>query len=154
MISADTVREYIEEELRRNDIFLLDLTVGSTNRIRVVIDSMKGVTVDECAGLSRMIEKKLNRDVEDYDLEVTSPGLNRPLVLPFQYKKNLGRQIEVLTVSDQKIKGTLTMADDEKIELETETRQKIKGKKKKEIIIQRFPLGFNEIKSAKVMITF
>ena len=154
MITAAIVRECIEEELRRNNLFLIDLTVGSANRIRVIVDSIKGVTVDECAGISRIIESKLNRDEEDFELEVTSPGVNRPIVLPFQYKKNTGRQLEVLTLSDQRIKGTLIKADDEKIELETETKQKIKGKKKKEIIVERFFLKFSEIRSAKVVITF
>ena len=154
MITADSVKGYIEEELRRNDLFLIDLTVGNANRIRVIIDSLAGITVEECARLSRIIENKLDRDKEDFDLEVTSPGLHRPLVFPFQYIKTIGRQIEVLTLSDQKIKGTLIHADEEKIEVETETKMKIKDKKKKEIIVKRFPVNFNEIRSAKVVITF
>jgi ribosome maturation factor RimP len=154
MITADSVKGYIEEELRRNDLFLIDLTVGSANRIRVVVDSLEGITVDECARLSRIIENKLDRNEEDFDLEVSSPGLNKPLVMPFQYLKNIGRQIEVLTLSDQKIKGTLIYADEKKIEMETETRMKIKGKKKKETIVKRFPVNLNEIRSAKVVITF
>src|SRR4030042_1586705 len=100
MISAERIRTCIDEELRRNDLFLIDLVVSSSNRIKVVIDSMKGITVDECARLSRTIENKLDRDEEDFDLEVSSPGLDRPLVLPFQYLKNTGRQIEVLTMEE------------------------------------------------------
>ena len=154
MITADSVKGYIEEELRRNDLFLIDLTVGNANRIRVIIDSLAGITVEECARLSRIIENKLDRDKEDFDLEVTSPGLNKPLVLPFQYMKNIGRQIEVLTLTDKKIIGTLIHADEEKIEMETKTKMKIEGKKKKEIIVERFPVNFNEIRSAKIVITF
>ncbi|HJX71095.1 MAG TPA: ribosome assembly cofactor RimP [Bacteroidales bacterium] len=154
MISAERIRTCIDEELRWNDLFLIDLTVSSSNRIKVVIDSMKGITVDECARLSRTIENKLDRDEEDFDLEVSSPGLDRPLVLPFQYLKNTGRQIEVLTMEDQIIKGILRYADEEKIEVETETRNKIEGKKKKEIIVKRLFFKFNEIRSAKVIITF
>ena len=146
MITADSVKGYIEEELRRNDLFLIDLTVGNANRIRVIIDSLAGITVEECARLSRIIENKLDRDKEDFDLEVTSPGLNKPLVLPFQYMKNIGRQIEVLTLTDKKIIGTLIHADEEKIEMETKTKMKIEGKKKKEIIVERFPVNFNEIR--------
>jgi ribosome maturation factor RimP len=154
MISVNSVKACIEEELRRNNLFLIDLTVDSANRIRVIVDSMEGITVDECAGLTRAIEQQLDRDVEDYDLEVSSPGLNKPLVLPFQYLKNKGRQIEVLTLAGQKIKGTLLYADEEKIEIETETKTSIKGKKRKEIIVKKLPVGFSEIKSAKVIITF
>jgi len=154
MISAERIRTCIDEELRRNDLFLIDLVVSSSNRIKVVIDSMKGITVDECARLSRTIENKLDRDEEDFDLEVSSPGLDRPLVLPFQYLKNTGRQIEVLTMEDQIIKGILRYADEEKIEVETETRNKIEGKKKKETIVKRLSFKFNEIRSAKVIITF
>ena len=154
MISAERIRTCIDEELRRNDLFLIDLVVSSSNRIKVVIDSMKGITVDECARLSRTIENKLDRDEEDFDLEVSSPGLDRQLVLPFQYLKNTGRQIEVLTMEDQIIKGILRYADEEKIEVETETRNKIEGKKKKETIVKRLSFKFNEIRSAKVIITF
>jgi ribosome maturation factor RimP len=154
MISTDSLKGYIAEELHKSKLFLIDLTVDSTKRIRVVVDSMEGITIDQCAEISRMIENHLNRDEEDYDLEVTSPGLNKPLVFPFQYIRNIGRQIEVMTLSDQKIKGKLLNADDEKIELETETVKRIKGKKKKEVITGRFHARFDEIRSAKVMITF
>ncbi|MBN2212697.1 MAG: ribosome assembly cofactor RimP [Bacteroidales bacterium] len=154
MISADRIRKCIGEELERNGLFLIDLTVSSSNKIKVVIDSMKGITIDECAQISRMIENKFNRDEEDYDLEVTSPGLDSPLVLPVQYLKNTGRQVEVLTTDNQRIRGTLRYAGEEKIEVETETKKKIKGKKKKEIIVSRFSFSFDEIRSAKVLVTF
>ncbi len=154
MISAERIRTCIEEELRRNVLFLVDVKIDSANRIKVYVDSMKGITIDECAALSRIIENELNRDEEDFDLEVSSPGLDRPLVLPVQYMKNTGREIEVLTTGGQIIKGSLQYADEEKIEIETRTKIKIQGRKKKETIVKRFSFTFNEIKMAKVIITF
>lgn len=154
MISADRIRTCIEEELRRKNFFLVDIKIDSFNRIKVYVDSMKGITIDECAGLSRIIEKELDRDEEDFDLEVSSPGLDRPLVLPVQYIKNTGRQIEVLTTEGQIIRGNLQHADEEKIEIETRTKKKIQGKKKKEIVVKRLSFKFNEIRTAKVLVTF
>jgi ribosome maturation factor RimP len=154
MITADRIRGCIEEKLQRDNLFLVDLTVSNSNRIKVVVDSMKGITVDECAVLSRIIENELDRDEEDFDLEVSSPGLDRPLVLPVQYIKNTGRKIEVQTTDNKIIRGTLRYADDEKIEVETETKKKTKGKKKKEIIVEQLSFRFNEIRSARVLVTF
>jgi ribosome maturation factor RimP len=154
MITINRIRTCIEEELRRNDFFLVDIKVDSFNRIKVYVDSMKGITIDECAGLSRIIEEELDRDEEDFDLEVSSPGLDRPLVLPVQYIKNTGRQIELLTTEGQIIRGKLQHADEEKIEIETRTKEKVQGRKKKEIIVKRFSLKFNEIRTAKVLVTF
>jgi ribosome maturation factor RimP len=154
MITINRIRTCIEEELRRNDFFLVDIKVDSSNRIKVYVDSMKGITIDECAGLSRIIEEELDRDEEDFDLEVSSPGLDRPLVLPVQYIKNTGRQLEVLTTEGQIIKGSLQHADEEKIEIETRTGKKIQGKKKKEMVVKRLSLKYNEIRTAKVLVTF
>lgn len=154
MISPETVKSYIEDALRENDFFLVDLTVSKMNKINVVVDSMKGITIDECAKLSRIIESRLDRDREDFELEVSSPGLNTPLVLPVQYLKNTGRQIEVLTTTGQKIKGTLLAVNDKQIELEIETRENSRGKKKKEIKLRKIQITLNEIKSSKVIIKF
>lgn len=154
MISPETVKSYLKDVLRENNFFLVELTVSRMNRINVVVDSMKGITIDECASLSRIIESRLDRDREDFELEVSSPGLGTPFILPVQYLKNRGRQIEVLTNTGQKITGILLAVDDKQIEMEIDTGENLKSKKKKELNLKRIQIAFNEIKSSKVIIKF
>lgn len=154
MISPETVKSYLKDVLRENNFFLVELTVSRMNRINVVVDSMKGITIDECASLSRIIESRLDRDREDFELEVSSPGLGTPFILPVQYLKNRGRQIEVLTNTGQKITGILLAVDDKQIEMEIDTGENLKSKKKEELNLKRIQIAFNEIKSSKVIIKF
>jgi ribosome maturation factor RimP len=122
------------------------------NRIIVYVDSMKGITLEECKSVSRFLESRLDRNVEDFELEVSSPGLDRPLKLPVQYEKNAGRQLEVVKSDGIKIIGKLMQFLEGKLLLETEGVVKDStGKKKKEKILQE--IGLEEIKSAKVVIS-
>lgn len=123
------------------------------NRISIYVDSMKGVTLDECIAVSRFLEHRLDRNVEDYELEVSSPGLDRPLKLPMQYEKNTGRQLEVVKRDGIKIAGKLMHYFEGSIQLEAEVvlKDSKTGKKKKEITLQEIKL--EEIKSAKVVIS-
>ncbi len=152
MISKDFVNSLIQDELENSDIFIVDLTIDKLNKINVVIDSFNGVTIDECSSLSKAIKRRLDNNLEDFALEVSSPGLDRPFKLPIQYKKNIGREIEIIDENNNIIIGRLKLADDEKIEIETETKIQIEGKKKKILIPQT--IYFKNIKSAKVKIIY
>lgn len=154
MITVGLVKSLINQKLDVEDIFLVDLTVDKLNRIKVVLDSLNGISVGKCIEISRAIESKLDRDIEDYELEVSSPGVDRPFSLPIQFKKNIGRQIEVKTETGNSLKGLLIFADDAKIELETKSKESVNNKKKKEMVTKNIIIEFKEIKSAKVIITF
>jgi ribosome maturation factor RimP len=153
MIQADLIRSYLEDELTRKGIFLVDVVVRPGNKIAVYIDSMKGVTLDECMTASKFLESKLDRDIEDFELEVSSPGLDRSLKLPVQYMKNTGRMIDIVKVDGNKITGKLGHVYPEGVQVETEIvfKDVNSGKRKKEQKMQE--IKFDEIKTAKIVIS-
>ncbi len=153
MISETLIRELLDEELARRELFLVELQVRPANKIAIFIDSMKGVTLDECMAVSRFIESRLNRDEDDFELEVSSPGLDKPLRLPVQFLKNTGRQLDVVKADGTKIAGQLTGVLSEAIVLETETLVKDGTKGRKTKVTQSVELRFEEIKTAKVVIS-
>jgi ribosome maturation factor RimP len=153
MITAETIREFLQDELTRRDLFLVEVAVKPAGRILVTIDSMKGVTLDECMMVSRFIESRLDRDAEDFELEVSSPGLDRPLKLPVQFRKNIGRMLDVVKYDGVKITGKLRSFQAGSIVLETEVnfRDSKTGKRKSELKLQE--IKQEEIKTAKVNIS-
>ncbi|MBN1144960.1 MAG: ribosome assembly cofactor RimP [Bacteroidales bacterium] len=154
MIKAALIRSYLEEELTQNGKFLVDVTVSTGNKIVVYMDSLNGVTLDECIQVSRYLESKLDREVEDYELEVSSPGLDKPLKLPVQYEKNLGRMLEVVKTDGNKVTGKLAEVSPGgfiRLESESTVKDSKTGKKKKEPVV--LELKFDEIKTAKVIIS-
>lgn len=153
MISETLIRELLNEELARRELFLVELQVRPANKIGIFIDNMKGVTLEECMAVSRFIESRLNRDEEDFELEVSSPGLDKPLRLPVQFLKNTGRQLDVVKADGTKITGQLTGVLSEAIVLETETLVKDGPKGRKTKVTQSVEVRFEEIKAAKVVIS-
>jgi len=153
MIQAETIRELLQDELIRRDLFLVEVLVKPVNKITVYLDSMKGVTLDECMNISRFLESRLDRNTEDYELEVSSPGLDRPLKLPVQFVKNIGRLLDVVKYDGKKITGRLRGFNGGLILLETEviTRDSKTGKRKPELKLQE--IKQEEIKTAKVIIS-
>jgi ribosome maturation factor RimP len=135
-------------------MFLVDVSVSPSNVIQVYIDSFDGLTIDKCVAISRSIEQKLDRDEEDFELQVSSPGLTEPFKVTKQYLKNVGRDLEVVTNEGQKLEGELLEADDEEILLKTARRKKVEGHKKKQLIEKEHQLKYGEIKSAKVVVSF
>lgn len=147
MISEAAVTALIEQKIQGTDLFIVSAKVLSGNRIRVFIDSLSGVNVKDCVGVSRQIESNLDREVEDYELEVSSPGLTEPFTHPLQFKKNLGRELKVVLKDGTTLKGELTDFDGERIILKPELK-----KKKEEQEPISVPLI--EIKEAKTVISF
>ena len=95
MISTALIREIAENKLRENESFLVDVIISPTNKIRVTIDNFQGVSIQECVSVSRFIENQLDREAEDFELEVSSPGLDQPFKVLQQYQKYLGREVEI-----------------------------------------------------------
>ena len=152
MISEAIIKGYLEDEVIRRDLFLVEVAVRPVNKIAVFVDSFKGVTLEECIGISRYLESKLDRSVEDFELEVSSPGLDKPLKLPVQFEKNKGRMLDVGMFDGIKVTGKLLEMKSGVISLETETRVKDStGKKKLQVHTQEIKL--EEIKSAKIVIS-
>lgn len=154
MIKAALIKSYLEEELMQSGKFLVDVTVSTGNKITVYMDSLKGVTLDECIQVSRFLESKLDREVEDFELEVSSPGLDKSLKLPVQYEKNLGRMLDVVKSDGNKFTGKLEGLISEggiRLGVEKTVKDAKTGKKRKESEI--LEIKFEEIKTAKVVIS-
>lgn len=147
MIERQTLETLLHEVLQGTGIFPVDIRVDSSNRILVQVDKMEGITIDDCARISRELEGRLDRDREDFSLEVSSPGLNNPFRVPEQYRKNTGRMVSVQLKDGGTVLGILKESDDTGIRLEVKSGKKGTGPE------SRF-LKFGEISSARVHIQF
>ena len=135
------------------DLFLIDLTVGTDNKIMLTIDGDNGVTLQDCINMSRAVEHNLDREEEDFALEVASAGAASPLTLPRQYKKNIGRTLLVKTAEGE-TEAPLVDATDEVAILEWTAREPKKIGKGKETVAKRLEIPYGDIKQAVVVIKF
>ncbi len=134
-------------------MFLIDFTVGGDNTIRVVLDGDNGINLQDCMEVSRAIEHSLDREEEDFALEVTSAGATAPLELPRQYNKNTGRKLKVKT-EEQEFEGTLTQVTENSITLEWKAREPKPVGKGKVTVQKKQEIAFSDIKKAKVVLNF
>ena len=150
----DKVKELLDGALKEDEsLFLIDFSIKGGNKITVVLDGDQGVTVQDCMRVSRAIEHNLDREEEDFSLEVASAGAASPLVLPRQFKKNIGRKIQVDTLEDS-FEGNLTSATDETIVLEWKAREPKPIGKGKVTVQKRKEIDFSDIREAKVVLKF
>lgn len=154
MITKQNIEEIIAGIVDEKNAFIVDIKVSSTNKISIEIDSFDGFTIDDCVEVSRLVESKLDRDVEDFELEVASAGLSEPFKVIQQYQKNLGEEVEVLTKDGIKIKGILVNVSDQGFDVEETKMVKVDGKKKKQGVVETQSFSFDKVKSTKVIITF
>lgn len=153
MVNREKIEEMVQKLLGEG-MFLVDVHIQSSRIIQVFVDSFEGLTIDRCAEISRQLEQSLDEEREDYELQVSSPGLTEPFRVKEQFLKNTGRQVEVITVEGTHFTGTLKEADSDRITLETSTREKVEGHKKKQLIVKEHQFNYGDVKSAKVIITF
>ena len=134
-------------------LFLIDLTVSPDAMIKVVLDGDKDVNLTDCIGVSRALERQLDEEGYDFALEVTSPGATSPLTNPRQYKKHIGRKLQVRTPSG-KFEGTLTQATDTMIRLEWKAREPKPVGKGKVTVQKQLDIELSEVEESKVKLTF
>ncbi|HBH06270.1 MAG TPA: ribosome assembly cofactor RimP [Flavobacteriales bacterium] len=132
MIKEKDIHKLIEAYLKEHHLFLVNLSVSKGNKISLYVDSMEGMSVEECIQLSRYIEQSLDRDAEDFELNVSTPGLSKPFLVNEQYKKYTGREIVVITTSGEKVSGVLKSYDDDRITVEV-------SEKKNGVILKEIP---------------
>lgn len=157
MISKKRVMELIDERIAElgNGLFVVSLKISSSNSIVVELDKYEGgVSVNDCISVSRNIEHNLDREEEDFELSVTSAGLDKGLRVFAQYKKNVGREVDVKLHEGDDINGLMIDATEEQIVVQTTRKEKIEGKKKKEIIVEDHVLPMSNIKETKIVISF
>lgn len=148
MIKIEDLSKSIEQYLQETDMYIVDIKVKAGNTITVLIDRDTDINIDNCIALTRFIESRYDREVEDYHLTVSSPGVGQPLKLLRQYIKVIGKEVEVQFADKSTIKGTLMAADNEKITL------KLVTKVKKEITEQLREIPYSELTSVKEVISF
>lgn len=154
MITAEQVTQLIEEKIAGSDLFIVEVSVRPGNVIEVTVDGDKGVNIETCTEIHRHILKNIDREVEDYSLEVSSPDLMKPLKVKRQYIKNIGRTLSVKTVAKDKLEGVMFNANDHGIVLHTKTREAIPGRKAKQLIEKEVEIPFDQIAEAKIVISF
>ncbi|MEE9460431.1 MAG: ribosome assembly cofactor RimP [Bacteroidales bacterium] len=149
MADQNSIEHHLEGILAGKDIFLVGVKVDNNNKIIVHIDTSEGISIDDCARVSRELEEKLDRDREDFALEVSSPGLDSPFRVIEQYQKNVGKRINLVKTDGEKLEGVLKKTGENGIVLEM-TRGR-KGQPKDPELLE---LSFAEIKSGRVSIQF
>jgi ribosome maturation factor RimP len=154
VIIKESIQGLVDEFLHENEaVFLVSLKIGGGNQIEILIDSFEGIKVRDCVRLSRHVEGNLDREEEDFGLQVASAGLEESFKVFPQYQKNVGRKVDVKLLGGQKIEGTMLSAEEGKgIVLETKRREKVG--KKKQVIVEQHELDFQQIDQTKIIISF
>jgi ribosome maturation factor RimP len=147
MVEKQTIQGLVEEFIKGTGLFLVAVKVSSSNRITVLADKNEGITIDECAAIHRHIEKNLDREKEDFELQVSSPGLDLPFGVIEQYYKNEGRKVEIIDNEGSRYTGILKNVTPGGFELETEIKVKGKAKELKDI-----SFNLDQIKSTRVIL--
>lgn len=157
MISKKKVAELIYERIEEldNGLFVVTLNISSTNRINIELDKHVGnVSVSDCMSVSRNVEHNLDREEQDFELHVSSAGLDQGLRVFAQYKKNIGRNVKVKLHEGGKVEGKMIDATPEQITVQTARKERIEGRKKKETIIEDHVFTMDQVKETKIVISF
>ncbi|MEE1099494.1 MAG: ribosome assembly cofactor RimP [Alistipes sp.] len=154
MIETKKIEEIASRHLEGTDMFVVGCSVTPMNEVELLIDSDSSVAIDSCVELSRAIEAEFDRDVEDFELTVASAGIGSELKCLRQYRKLIGKSVEVLLKSGVKVLATLEEMTDESITLSYEEKQAVEGKKRKELVKVTHTYSFDEIKYTKEWLDF
>ena len=154
MIEKAVVTQLVEEYLQASNPYLVEVAIKPGNYIVVEIDSDESVSIDDCVALSQYIEDHLDRDVEDYELEVGSAGITSPFKVLRQYQKNIGNEVEMLLKSGTKKVGVLTAVDLTGATISVEKKVKPEGAKRPVMVTEEENYPFEEIKYTKYLIRF
>lgn len=154
MIEKNLVKNYVEEWLEGKEYFLTDITISTDNRIVVEIDHEEGVWIEDCVELSRFIESHLDRDAEDFELEVGSAGIGQPFKVLRQYEIHVGEQVEVLANDGKKFVGMLKEVDAEKFVVTVQEKVKEEGAKRPKLVDVDKTFAYTDVKWTKYLIDF
>jgi len=154
MITKAEIVKLVEEKIEGTEYYIVDISVSSSNQIRVEIDGDKGVKINDCVEISRHIEGNYDRDEVDFELTVSSAGMDQPFKILRQYQRYVGIEVEMKTTQGDKLKGLLISADDKAVVLEVTRKEKIEGKKKKQIVTENKTVPMEQVKETKVVISF
>ncbi len=154
-MDKEKVKNLVEEALLENEsLFLIELSFLENNKIYIEVDGDDGVPLSECIRISRNVEHNLDRESEDFSLDVMTPDISKPLKNIRQYKKNIGRIMSVKTKENDTVEGTLELADEEKIKLVWKAREPKPIGKGKITVEKTAEILYTDIQEAKVKILF
>jgi ribosome maturation factor RimP len=147
------IEDFVNDQLTGSeDVFLVEVKILPGNNIKVFLDADNGITIEKCIKVNRALYNQMEESGlfpnDDFSLEVSSPGVEEPLQLHRQYKKNIGRTVEVMMNDGTKKEGKLTTVNEDEIIIEEKTGQGKKAVNKTTNIL------FNHVKHTKVLITF
>tara|TARA_R110000868_G_scaffold16350_7_gene73565 strand:- start:1048 stop:1512 length:465 start_codon:yes stop_codon:yes gene_type:complete len=148
------VRELLDRALEQESAFLIDFSISSSNVINVSVDTLEGITLKGITAVSRMIEHNLDREVEDFELSVSSPGVGSPLLVKEQYIQNIGRDLKVKTTNDEEFVGELLSFEEEILTLQWEERVPKEVGKGKVTVKNEAHIALADVKEAKVQVRF
>ncbi len=154
MIDTKKIEEIAARHLEGSELFVVSCTVSPANEVELLIDSDSSVAIDDCMALSRAIEAEFDRDVEDFELMVASAGIGSELKCLRQYRKLVGKSVEVLLKSGVKVLALLDEVTDDHLTLSYEEKQAVEGKKRKELVKVTRTYSFEEIKYTKEYLDF
>jgi ribosome maturation factor RimP len=157
MLDKTKIEDLINQKIaeKEDGFFMVSLNINQNNKIIIELDHEQNpVSIIDCIEFSRQVEHNLDREIEDFELEVSSAGLSNPFRVYKQYVKNIGRTIKVMLKSSKVIEGELLAVDEEGILVKTESTEKVEGKKKKQLIVKEDKYKFDEINQTKLVITF
>ena len=157
MITKELVRKLAQERIDELDrgLFIVSISISSKMVINLEIDKEEGyVAIEDCVSVSRNVEHNLDREEQDFELHVSSAGLDKPLRVLKQYLKNIGREVELILLDGVKKEGILQAVNSEELVLQTTRQEKKEGAKKKETIVEDETLPMNKIKETKIVISF
>lgn len=154
-MNVSEIKDAISNEIVARGCYLVDVTVSKDNEIEVIIESEEGrIELDDCVAISRYFETCFDREKEDYELTVTSAGLDLPFKVLKQYIKAVGSKVEVQLKGGKKLVATLTAADEESITLSYTAKEAVEGKKKKEFVEHNDRFAMDQVNSVRPYVEF
>lgn len=154
MIDKNVVKQVVEEWLVGKEYFLVDVTVSPDNKVAVEIDHADGVYINDCVELSKFVEDRLDREQEDFELEVGSAGLGQPFKVEQQYHNFVGELVEVLDADGKKVKGVLKSVDGRDFVVAVNEKVKVEGKKRPVLMDVDHQYNMDNVKYTKYLISF
>ena len=154
MITKEQILEIIQNQVEEDGFFVVDVKVRAGNRILVCVDGAQGITIESIKKISRLIEGSFDREVEDFELEVSSPGIGQPFKVLQQYIKNRGKQVEVTVAANNVVQGVLEVVEPDSFTIKVEKMGKREGEKKKSLHVEMQTYNYKDVKSVIEIITF
>ena len=154
MIEKSVIEQLVNEKIEGTNLYIVEIKIDSNNNISVYVDSPVGVDVVTCVGISKHVELTFDREIEDFAIEVSSPGIGTPFQVIEQYKKVVGKTIEVLFNSGEKLKGVLAELNNDNFIVEYSVKEKPEGAKRPKMVDKTRTIDFEEVKSTIEIITF